>query len=1318
MTTIGSNQGLQAYYQSLIKKQQGLEEDDKNKTNNSQSSSKDVITSIDGSISNAHYTHNGEDFIAEYNKILFGLSNTTDTKDHLGISKEDIFSTINKVYPELIGEKLDRATLENIVDLAYAFAQEQGKENIDEIGEFVHIGVELALAAGEKGVDKTEYIASRIIDFDAMREINSSLSIEDMNEILANNQTLNMLSENLQVAFAAAGGENFANNDLSYTEKAEVMLTQFSDNKAARLAFYETQSATYLAYAHNGSLSNADYYSGIKSDLLQTFPGFSEMNMDAVGDLTSRIESLSPEEIEEFQKAIINLPTSSESDYKAELDKFLEEFNAKTEGKEAYVLADKNEIKSFDDIFKARYDKEYNADEIIKHRDNQNILSSILELEAQKNNINSILDSATTEEAASEAIFTALFTLSGSSDDKELTKLLQEMLGRKDVSIKNGKVIIEEQVASRGASSSSSGSVLELRDELKGKVNSNTNEVIKELKTNVKPESGSMFGAVGDWFNEACTEYVAPIIEGMGLSSDTYDTASIVGGIATVGLVAAGFFTGGATWFLAAGAAGAIASGASFAGELQDINNAVKNGEISLYDENGNWAPDEQAQAKLNNMDKNAALAVIDLLSAGAGAKVANMVKGGKWATAAISNGINGVANITGATALTGDGDLGSNTIAAGVGMLFDIKLSTANDFINGGERAWDNLMKKLSGEDSFKHHVTSKISLTINDYSAHLTKVFSKYGEGLDGAANDFFNAMLKEIADGNKLSATNTSEILESILKKYNLVDGDGNILGGANTNNFIDACLDYLKDIVGNDFAYLMRNDDLNRQAYQEMYNRGMRNIIVNNTLNSSEVDNIIKTLLDAGYDGKDDTIIKELLENADIDWKYKDDITEMLKDEFNKQMRMTRNAYGFDNNDQIKLAGDFSNKIKELVLEGKNIDEIKAFLQKSVEDGDLDSDLYERVMKYCLDDPELNKAMKDKNMSSGQLMTLAATVASTLGLTFSTDANASNNNSPQDEDIIIDGGELPGITVDGKAGENVTIKGDCAFIAITDPSGNIYYRVQDQEGNVSYVSTEAFDKLFKDAKPEDIGKLLNEHGVTNPEDVSEDLIGFDWDAGTKAAVLTNLQLIFGTENNYSIAFNFDGSINFAVIDPNGKIIFGLDGFDPNKPLVPDGKDLEDIINTFKDMAKNATPAAMDTLPEIQGWKSLFGQAIINTYGQDDGYLDTNSMVEDWDNAGGEVITFTNNGDGSWSTSYGYNTGINYGGTYGGGSYSGGYYTGGFDVFATGGGSSSGSASFDAFCEAMLAGWREMMVSKGESVRDKRVHAQLVCQPQAHE
>ena len=89
---------------------------------------------------------------------------------------------------------------------------------------------------------------------------------------------------------------------------------------------------------------------------------------------------------------------------------------------------------------------------------------------------------------------------------------------------------------------------------------------------------------------------------------------------------------------------------------------------------------------------------------------------------------------------------------------------------------------------------------------------------------------------------------------------------------------------------------------------------------------------------------------------------------------------------------------------------------------------------------------------------------------------------------------------------------------------------------------------------------------------------------------------------------------------------------------------------------------------------GWNTPWGAWIKSHYGTGNGELNTNAMVRDWDKNGGSVETWTQNDDGTWTKTEGYNGNTNYGGTYGASS-GGGYYSGGFDVFSVGGGGSNG-------------------------------------------
>ena len=132
----------------------------------------------------------------------------------------------------------------------------------------------------------------------------------------------------------------------------------------------------------------------------------------------------------------------------------------------------------------------------------------------------------------------------------------------------------------------------------------------------------------------------------------------------------------------------------------------------------------------------------------------------------------------------------------------------------------------------------------------------------------------------------------------------------------------------------------------------------------------------------------------------------------------------------------------------------------------------------------------------------------------------------------------------------------------------------------------------------------------------------------------------------------------------------------GNGPSDKILPNNQSLTDLVDK---------PGAGNTqLPTNNGtWQGSFGQSLIYNYGNGDGTIDTDSLINDWSNAGGEVYTYTGSAaqnalkdimNGSWDSSNNYgNTG-----------YTEDWSWTGFDVMQPGGGWSDpwGTMSFSSF------------------------------------
>lgn len=565
----------------------------------------------------------------------------------------------------------------------------------------------LSEIAETKDVDKTQYILDRIAFFAEMKAENPDMSYEEINEKFGQALVYESVVNELYAGYSFIFGADFANSGVELADLADYAIVEADENPLARLMYYETMSLGYLTLASNGELTNQEYLNLRRMDLLKTFPGFLDLGEINRQELYDKICTLNPEEIDKFQQEILSLPSCKDANYSGLLTKFLQDFKNATADQMIYSPKNKDATVSYQEIFESRYGNEFNPDEVIAYKQFEANAQAAVAIDSTRNEILTILDSAKTESSMSEAIFTALFMLTDSTDDKVLTEKLQELTGMQNIQVQNGCVSIIQTQSGSGqqpARARSQDSLTVVVDNLKNGINTNSDASIAVLTQDAPAEPKGFFGKIGDMFGQFSAEYIAPIVDSIGLSEQTLGYIETGAGILAGGLLIASLVCGGWTLVAAGSVVGAISAGAGYAGGLKELNDLYNNGEIELYDENGNWSPDERAQAILDNMETDAALAAVDLLFArigsvvAGGAKVASgaanflsslgvsSAKVGRYtayAQAGISNGINAAANMTAAGVLTGDGNVGTNIAFAGLGAFMDIKSSNLSNLAN-----------------------------------------------------------------------------------------------------------------------------------------------------------------------------------------------------------------------------------------------------------------------------------------------------------------------------------------------------------------------------------------------------------------------------------------------------------------------------------------------------------------------------------------------------------------------------------------------------------------------------------------------------------
>lgn len=222
--------------------------------------------------------------------------------------------------------------------------------------------------------------------------------------------------------------------------------------------------------------------------------------------------------------------------------------------------------------------------------------------------------------------------------------------------------------------------------------------------------------------------------------------------------------------------------------------------------------------------------------------------------------------------------------------------------------------------------------------------------------------------------------------------------------------------------------------------------------------------------------------------------------------------------------------------------------------------------------------------------------------------------------------------------------------------------------------------------------------------------------NWTQQEKDNVEAGIKETYGEGYNYDITYKPDGTYEFDIINASGKKMDPqevLKGYD--KPMQETKVDLrQDIPDDAKVLPQKAADDAKlqaglnwtyDKFSDDDG--NFNGQGFANwvnhNYGEGNAYHYTG---DDAQNAFGALQDAASSGD--WGNFW------NNVGNYSSGSSStagAGYNIGGFDVFSVGGGSSSGSTTFDAFCNAMREGFMNAGGGSNDRLSDRRTHARMM-------
>ena len=308
---------------------------------------------------------------------------------------------------------------------------------------------DLTSMAESKGVDPTEYVDARLIDFLVMRAENPNLTLDEMNETLALNDVLDLSLNSLVPTVSELFSTDITSfEDLLEFQNWEKLL--IDEYPQAREAYIQTSRMTYLTLAQDGELTKGDYYELIKLDLANIFPDFDELDDADRAEVTNKINSLSPEQVEYFINKAIELPGCYQDGYDEALNNFFDEFDGSVSGS-AYSLSNSDELITLSEVYTSISGIEFNPDSIIEANTKlEKIEEAINESVTYQTALN-IFDAV---DNGSKDIGSALWQIgclyTGSIEDEDIAQFLREITGNNDIYVENGTVVISQSAMVRG----------------------------------------------------------------------------------------------------------------------------------------------------------------------------------------------------------------------------------------------------------------------------------------------------------------------------------------------------------------------------------------------------------------------------------------------------------------------------------------------------------------------------------------------------------------------------------------------------------------------------------------------------------------------------------------------------------------------------------------------------------------------------------------------------------------------------------------------------------------------------------------------------
>ena len=216
----------------------------------------------------------------------------------------------------------------------------------------------------------------------------SSDEIKDETIEFIDNEVLNALSmlEGYDAGIISKG----------YNGIKEFLKSDISKSNVKKLLYLKLETSNLLKRAKEGKLTKKEYFNEIKNTLYVIYPRPEKPSKEFEKQLESRIASLSPEEVERNIDEVLKLPNPKAKDYNEKLTEYLAKFKNQTSEpdtfrevdgksicirggiKQAFKLKDGQDLMTFEEVFKDRFQTEYDTkkyEELVKAKNELTLLS-------------------------------------------------------------------------------------------------------------------------------------------------------------------------------------------------------------------------------------------------------------------------------------------------------------------------------------------------------------------------------------------------------------------------------------------------------------------------------------------------------------------------------------------------------------------------------------------------------------------------------------------------------------------------------------------------------------------------------------------------------------------------------------------------------------------------------------------------------------------------------------------------------------------------------------------------------------------------------